>query len=281
MSTDHGGMSVFADLSAITVTDGGTGTKQSIARGFGGACRTYDSASRLQKAMGDTLLASIPGDVSPETILDLGCGTGWFTRRLATEYPTAAITGADLAPGMLEQAQAAGPNTTAWLNADAEQLPLADHSVDLIFSNLMIQWSRRPDVVLEECQRVLKPGGFVAISTLLDGTLHELKHAWAKADPGQAHVNRFLPEEGWRCMTSAILPGSELEVDSIALPYHSPMALNRELKHLGAVFKGEERRRTATAPGRFRAMCRAYPGDNVQGCLATYEAGWLFWHKGK
>lgn len=272
-------MSVFAELSAITGTDGGTGTKQAIARGFGGACHTYDSASRLQKAMGDTLLAGIPGGLSPETILDLGCGTGWFTRRLATEYPNAAITGADLAPGMLKQAQAAGPNAAVWLNADAEQLPLADHSVDLIFSNLMIQWSRRPDVVLEECQRVLKPGGFLAISTLLDGTLHELKQAWAKADPGQAHVNRFVSQQDWQTLTADILPGVELEVDSMILPYDSPMALNRELKDLGAGFKGEERRRTATAPGRFRAMCRIYPGSDGSGVLATYEAGWLYWLK--
>lgn len=274
-------MSVFTDLSEITRAgaDGGTGTKQSIARGFGGACRTYDSASRLQKAMGDAMLASISGDLSPQAILDLGCGTGWFTRKLAAMHPGATITGADLAPGMLEQARATGPNTADWLNADAEQLPLADQSVDLIFSNLMIQWSPRPEVILAECRRVLKPGGVMAVSTLLDGTLRELKQAWAKADPGQAHVNRFDSEEDWQTLAADILPGVEVEVDSIILPYDSPMALNRELKDLGAGFKGEERRRTATAPGRFRAMCRAYPGGEGKGVLATYEAGWLYWRK--
>lgn len=273
-------MSAFADLSIMTSADGGTGTKQSIARGFGGACRTYDSASRLQKNMGDSLLARIPSELSPRAVLDLGCGTGWFTRKLAAKYPGAEISGADLAPGMLEQAKIGGPDTVIWLNADAEQLPVADESVDLIFSNLMIQWSPRPEVVLAECRRVLKPGGFLAISTLLDGTLRELKQAWAKADPGQAHVNRFVAQGDWRTLTADILPGSELEVGAIVLPYDSPMALNRELKHLGAVFKGEERRRTATAPGRFRAMCRAYPGNDTKEVLATYEAGWLYWKSG-
>ena len=276
-------MSVFADLSEITGADadGGTGTKQSIARGFGGACRTYDSASRLQKAMGDAMLANISGDLSHQAILDLGCGTGWFTRKLAARYPGATITGADLAPGMLEQARTTGPNTADWLNADAEQLPLADQSVDLIFSNLMIQWSPRPEVILAECRRVLKPGGVMAVSTLLDGTLRELKQAWAKADPGQAHVNRFVSEKEWQALTTGTLPGSKLEVDSIVLAYDSPMALNRELKHLGAVFKGEQRRRTVTAPGRFRRMCRDYPRSVGSVIVATYEAGWLFWQKGK
>ncbi|GGC57913.1 malonyl-ACP O-methyltransferase BioC [Marinobacter halophilus] len=270
---------MFTDLSEITPADGDSGTKQSIARGFGGASRTYDSASRLQKTMGDAMLVNIPGNLSPQAILDLGCGTGWFTRKLAVTYPNAAITGADLAPGMIEQARTTGPDIAAWLNADAEQLPLADQSVDLIFSNLMIQWSRRPDVVLAECRRVLKPGGVLVVSTLLDGTLRELKQAWAKVDPGQAHVNRFASEEDWRALTADTLPDSELEVNSIILRYDSPMALNRELKDLGAGFKGEERRRTATAPGRFRAMCRAFPGSDDSGVLVTYEAGWLYWLK--
>ncbi|MFV8570434.1 malonyl-ACP O-methyltransferase BioC [Marinobacter sp. SBS5] len=273
-------MNMFNDLTAVIRVEGGTGTKASIASGFGGASKTYDSASRLQKIMGDAMLLRIPEALQPEAILDLGCGTGWFTRKLITHYPQARVTGADLSPGMLEQAGAATASEQVdWLNADAEQLPLADECVDLVFSNLMVQWSRRPEAVLEECQRVLRPGGFLVMSTLVDGTLRELKQAWAKADPGQPHVNRFVPAEEWRSLTGKVLAGSALELSPIRLPYESPMALNRELKHLGAVFKGEERRRTVTAPGRFRAMCRAYPGERSGEVVATYEAGWLYWQK--
>lgn len=59
------------------------------------------------------------------------------------------------------------------------------------------------------------------------------------------------------------------------------MALNRELKHLGAVFKGEERRRTITAPGRFKAMCAAYPKQGNGEIIASYHAGWLYWEKAR
>ena len=275
-------MNMFNDLSTASATDGGTGTKASIASGFGGASQTYDSASRLQKAMGDTLLSRIPESFRPESVLDLGCGTGWFTRKLTARFPEARVTGADLSPGMLAQAEAATDRADVnWLNADAEQLPLADQSVDLVFSNLMVQWSQQPEVVLAECQRVLRPGGLLVMSTLVDGTLRELKQAWAKADPGQPHVNRFVPAEHWRSLTRATLTGSELALSPIRLRYDTPMALNRELKHLGAVFKGEERRRTVTAPGRFRAMCRAYPGVRSGQVFATYEAGWLSWLKPK
>jgi malonyl-CoA O-methyltransferase len=255
------------------------GSKDSIARGFGGACDTYDSASRLQKAMGDTMLANLPANFKPESILDLGCGTGWFTRKLGERYPEARITGADLAPGMLKHAETGGPTHATWLHADAEQLPLADQSADMIFSNLMIQWSSRPEVILAECRRVLKPGGIIAVSTLLDGTLRELEQAWAQADPGQPHVNRFAADTDWQQLTTRVLPGSERQADTIILPYDSPMALNRELKHLGAGYKGEQRRRTVTAPGRFKAMCKAYPRNEAGQVTASYNAGWLYWQK--
>ncbi len=230
-------MSAYSDLTAIARSEGGTGSKACIARGFDSASGTYDTASRLQKAMGDTMLARIPENFEPASILDLGCGTGWFTRKLANQYPNAS------------------PETIAWLNADAEQLPLADNSADLIFSNLMIQWSTRPETVLAECQRILKPGGTLAISTLLDGTLEELKQAWTKADPGQPHVNRFTHHADWQQLTSQQLPGSTLETATLTLPYDSPMALNR------------------------KAMCTAYPKQGNGEIIASYRAGWLYWTK--
>ncbi|OZB19697.1 MAG: malonyl-[acyl-carrier protein] O-methyltransferase BioC [Marinobacter sp. 34-60-7] len=253
-----------------------TGSKQAIARGFGGASATYDSASRLQKHMGDAMLAALVVD-RPESLLDLGCGTGWYTRKLTERFPGAIVTGADLSPGMLRQAAGSGIARARWLQADAEALPLADRSMDLVFTNLMIQWSHHPEAVLAECRRLLRPGGVLAMSTLLDGTLDELKQAWSVADPGQPHVNRFEEAARWRALTEQMLPGSELVVDDIVLPYDSPMALNRELKHLGAVFKGEGRRQTVTSPGRFRAMCRAYPGSEAGEATATYRAGYLYW----
>ena len=280
-------MNAFTDIPRVDFlpqADGSTGSKQSIARGFGGACHTYDSASRLQKCMGDTMLAhpmlATPGGgFTPDAVLDLGCGTGWFTRKLGERYPNAHLTGADLSPGMLAQAKAGGPQRATWLNADAEQLPLADQSADLIFSNLMIQWSARPQVILTECLRILKPGGIMAISTLLDGTLQELQQAWANADPGQPHVNRFVAETDWQQLASGILPGAKHRAETIVLPYNSALALNHELKHLGAGFKGDQRRRTVTAPGRFKAMCKAYPKNESGQVSASYRAGWVYWQK--
>src|SRR5690606_11880700 len=114
-------MTIYTRIAPTAPVDGGTGTKQSIARGFGGASATYDGASRLQKIMGDAMLAELADTPVPDSVLDLGCGTGWFSRKFAEQYPHSAVTGADLSPGMLAEAANRSAGSIHWLHADAEQ----------------------------------------------------------------------------------------------------------------------------------------------------------------
>jgi malonyl-CoA O-methyltransferase len=253
--------------------------KSAIARDFGSASVTYNPAARLQRYMGQVMLDQVApiscGADRTTVALDLGCGTGWFTGELASRADAGLTLGIDLAPGMLEFARSASSSSLAWLAADAEALPLADNSVDIVFSNLMIQWAENPAQVLSECRRVLRPGGRLMISTLLDGTLSELKEAWRQADPHHQHVNRFDSVQDYRSWASATLPEATLSRETIKLGYPSPMALLSELKAIGAGFKGASRRASATAPGRLRAMCRHYPVSRDGQVTATYEAAWL------
>ncbi|PPI85928.1 malonyl-[acyl-carrier protein] O-methyltransferase BioC [Marinobacter maroccanus] len=256
--------------------------KSDIARGFGTASGTYESASRLQRFMGNTMLQKLQyreGQPFDSTVLDLGCGTGWFTRKFADSGRIGTLAGVDLSPGMLERARENGPGDIDWIVGDAEQLPFLDDSVDLIFSNLMIQWCDDPRAVLRECQRILRPGGFLMVSTLLDGTLRELKAAWHAADPDHQHVNRFETELALQAKVHAELSEAIVESRTIRLPYESPMALAGELRHLGAGFRGAGRRTAVTAPGRVRAMCRQYPKEPDGTIMASYEAAWIYWQK--
>ncbi|MEQ9544666.1 MAG: malonyl-ACP O-methyltransferase BioC [Marinobacter sp.] len=253
---------------------------QDIARDFGEASETYESASRLQRQTGNVLLEQLGGwrsEKDPD-ILDLGCGTGWFTRKLRQAYSKAHVTGVDLSPGMIGHARSSSPATIDWLVADAGCLPLPDGSVDIIFSNLMIQWCERPASVLAECRRLLRPGGLLVCSTLLDGTLKELEQAWAKADPGRRHVNRFEAASTIQRIVDEALPAGEIATGTVTLDYPSPLALTRELKSLGAGYKGQDRRRTATAPGRVRTMCANYPRTPEDTILASYQACWIIYH---
>lgn len=270
------------EMSRFYVANKPVARKSDIARGFGKACTTYESASRLQRLTGNAMLERLacqPDSGRPLRILDLGCGTGWFSRILQQHYPESQVTGADLSPGMIEHAKLQSPPGIHWLVADAGHFPLPDSRFDLIFSNLMIQWCDDPGEVLNECQRLLRPNGRLMMSTLVDGTLRELRQAWAKADPGRTHVNHFESFEFLSAMATTELPGAIAETQAIELPYNSPMALANELKLLGAGFKNNERRKSVTAPGRLRAMCKQYPTEPGGEVLASYEAAWIYWQK--
>ncbi|MCL5980499.1 MAG: class I SAM-dependent methyltransferase [Gammaproteobacteria bacterium] len=74
------------------------------------------------------LLRAQPGD----TLLDVGCGTGWFTRRFAEERLLA--TGLDPNPDWLAFARAKGPPAIRWITGDARSLPFPDGSFDGVVS---------------------------------------------------------------------------------------------------------------------------------------------------
>src|SRR5690606_6556663 len=168
--------------------------KRLIAASFGKAAASYDQAARLQRLVGEILLEMIPAQLTPKRLLDLGCGTGYFTRALAQRFQATQICGLDLSQGMLDYAARHSGEDIVWICGDAEQLPLASASQDLIFSSLVIQWC--PDLfrTFTEMRRVLVPGGRVFFATLAEETLWELRESWAQVDQFR-HVNDFLPFE--------------------------------------------------------------------------------------
>lgn len=190
-----------------------------VARAFSRAAPRYRELARAQMAMAETLWPHLPDHA--ERILDLGCGPGDLTRRVAERYPDASVLGLDLSAAMLAQArqtlvqqtltqqtptqqtptrpaqdhrgteprrQEASPHpratACAWVCADAQALPLADASLDLAISNLAIQWCPDLKQVLAELHRVLAPGGRAVLNTLLPGTLAEIGQVWRQ--PGKA-----------------------------------------------------------------------------------------------
>ena len=175
--------------------------QERVARAFSRAAPRYDDLASAQRDIGEVLWQTLPE--SAQHVLDLGCGTGYWTQRLAEHYPDAAITGLDLAPGMLAHAQAQYGDAIRWQQGDAAALPLDDASVDLVFSNLAIQWCPDIGAVMQELARVLAPGGQARITTLLPGTLSEVATAWQRPEallqtPNAATVQRAIARSGLR-----------------------------------------------------------------------------------
>lgn len=231
--------------------------KRLVAQAFSRAASSYDSVAGLQRAVADELLEWLPIDDAPMRVLDLGSGTGYASAPLNARYPQAHLLGVDLAEGMLRFARQqnilAGQH---FVCGDAEALPLASASIDLIFSSLAIQWCEAPAQLFREVARVLKPGGRFLVSTLGPQTLLELKRAWSQVDD-DVHVNEFTALERLLDQVGALtLQRQETKIKR--LEYDRLGQLMHELKALGAHNVNSRRQRGLSGPARLRALTRAY-----------------------
>ncbi|HEY0922509.1 methyltransferase domain-containing protein [Rheinheimera pacifica] len=243
-----------------------------VAQSFGKACDSYLPAARLQQQVALDALTLLPAN-NHGHLLDLGCGPGWIHPRFAAYCSH--FTAADLSAGMLAKAasqQLAAHIATNYLQADAKQLPLAAHSVDKLFSSLMLQWCPNPAAVFTEIDRVLAPGGRVVMTTLVDGTLAELKQAFASLDQ-QQHVNHFLPAA--EVIAAAKLVGAinwQFEQRCYPLFYPDVISLARELKALGANQVAGRQSRGLTGKGYWQNLATAYDNNRTAlGLPASYQ----------
>ena len=242
---------------------------------FDRASASYESAAGLQARVAAELLERLAVFAfAPGVVLDLGAGTGRVTRELKRRYRRALVIALDLAPGMLREARR---HQQWWRRfervcADALRLPLADASVEIVFSSLMLQWCQPLDTALAECRRVLKPDGFFAFSTLGADTLHELRGAWACAD-GYNHVNHFVDvHEVGDAVVRAGLMEPVLDVDRLEVGYPDALSLMRDLKAIGAHNVTAGRPRALAGRSRLKRMQDAYEALRRDDRLpATYE----------
>lgn len=170
-----------------------------VAHAFSRAAPRYDALATAQRQIGQRLWDSLPANA--RNVLDVGCGTGYWTHRLAERYPAAQLTGLDLAPGMLEQARQRYGERIHWQTGNATAMPFDDRAFDLVFSNLAVQWCLDISAVMDEIYRVLTLSGQAHITTLLPGTLEEIAFAWQRPEallqtPNQASVERAIGESG-------------------------------------------------------------------------------------
>lgn len=111
----------------------------------------------------DALAARIPADA--RFILDVGCGLGAGTRRLAARFPAAEVVGGNLSPWQV--AEAARQGLQRAIVMDAASIPLADGSADCVVAMESAQHFDTRERFLREALRVLRPGGVVVLADML------------------------------------------------------------------------------------------------------------------
>ncbi len=249
--------------------------RRGVRRTFDRASASYEGAAVLQGRVRAELLERLElVKLEPAVVLDLGAGTGCAARELRRRYRGALVIALDLAPGMLREARRHSRPLRRFerVCADAFAVPLKEASVDLLFSNLLLQWCDDLDRVMTEIRRVLRPGGFLAFSTLGPDTLRELRAAWSKVDT-EPHVHDFIDmHDVGDALTRAGFAEPVLDVERIELTYPDVLALTRDLKALGAHNAAQGRARGLTGKGKWRAMTSAYESFRTAGRLpASYE----------
>jgi len=253
--------------------------KRRMRESFEHATDTYDAVAVLQREIADRLLARLEVvRLKPMVILDIGCGTGYDARKLVKRYPRARVLGLDIVESMANRARR---NAGWWRRligrggfacGDAERLPLATASVDMVVSNLALQWCD-PHTVFAEARRVLRPGGLLMFTTFGPDTLRELRDAWRAADDAP-HVHAFIDmHDIGDMLIHAGFADPVMDMEPFTLTYASVVDVMRDIKQLGAHNVTLNRTRGLTGKARFARFRTAYESLAQHGKIpATYEA---------
>ena len=110
-------------------------------------------------------LSAVPAGLAPESILDIGCGTGRLLRKAATRWPAARLTGVDPAEGMVREARRLTPGAQFHVGL-GESLPLPDGFADLVFSTMSFHHWQDQQEGVKQVARVLRPAGFFVLMDL-------------------------------------------------------------------------------------------------------------------
>ena len=217
--------------------------KRQVRRAFSRAARDYDAAAVLQREVCTRMLERLDIiKLQPACVLDIGSGTGWGTRQLGERYPKADMVALDIAIGMLQVAR----GTSGWweklfsgrrasfLCADVEALPVASASMEMVWSNLALQWCNDLPATFVELQRVLKTNGLLIFSSFGVDTLRELRTAFNGVD-GHNHLNRFADmHDVGDMLVAAGFADPVMEMEKITLTYDDVRAVMQDLKSIGA-----------------------------------------------
>lgn len=251
--------------------------RRRLRHSFGRAAAGYAEVAVLQRQVESRLLEQLEvlGEERPLRVLDVGSGPGRASGAIKGRWPKSEVIALDLALPMLRQV---GKHTRFWrpvrrICADASQLPLADGSVDLLFSSLCLQWVHDLPAALAEFRRVLRPGGLLLFSTFGPETLVELREAYLEAGERQPPLSPFAAiQQVGDALMAAGFRNPVVERDLFTLTYADVMTLLRELRAIGAGDARVQRPRGLGGRGRQRAMVAAYETRREDGKLpSTWE----------
>ncbi len=237
--------------------------KARVRASFNRAANSYDAAAVLQKLVREEMFDRLDLiKTSPKKVLDLGCGTGLGSIGLQKRFKSAQVFSLDLAFAMLEKTYAQQPLLKKTFGgkklvcADIENLPVADEQIDLVWSNLALQWCNDLDKSFANIRTALKPNSLFIFSTFGPDTLKELRTA---SNNGQTHVSRFIDmHDIGDALTRNGFNAPVLDVERYTLTYDDVRSVMTDLKSIGANNATQGRGRGLAGKGFLKNLAEQY-----------------------
>ena len=156
--------------------------------------KKYEKASAHQKEWGDRTIAGISFKGN-ERVLDLGCGDGVLTSRIAESVPDGEVVGIDGSEGMIAAASLKQRPNLKFFLQDINDIAF-DNEFDLIFSNAALHWVRDHRKMLRNVSRALRPGGRVRFNFAAEGNCSHFYRVTREA-MAQERFRQYFEQFKW------------------------------------------------------------------------------------
>ena len=238
-------------------------------KAFDRAAGTYDAAAPVQRAVAQRLaskIAALPLPRRPR-ILEIGCGTGFLTAALRARIQGADWLVTDLSPRMLDvcRARIGTGERTAFRVLDGERPGLDGQPFDLVCSSLAFQWFDDLGAAIGRLADLVAPDGWLAFSTLAEGTLAEWRQA--HADFGLACGAPDHPSV--QSLEAMLGPHGRIETETVVQAHNGARAFLDDLKAIGAASAAPGRRPLAS--GDLKKVMRRF---DQTGSSVRYEVAY-------
>lgn len=203
---------------------------------FSALAKRYEDFNYIATEIGERILSRLEYiAVNPKNILDVGCASGYFSRKLSVQFPKAKILGVDSSEKMIAEAR----KQKKWLSKQSyEVMNFEDSSsfekkYDFIFCNLMLPWIKDVNVIFDHWKKYLKPDGLLLFTTFGPDTFKELKSEILKEEPTIEMLNFIDMHDVGDALLKNNFSDPVMDTEIINWVYNDQNVMIEELKSTG------------------------------------------------